>query len=236
MPVFTIKLLAKEANAIIKLIPSCHHSAYIKQVEIVMNQFSTWCETCPAALQLEYFKHSRDYEKLKQKFLDLVFEAHSLTKASSTQTSLHWDIQYQSSHLADSHKINDTQTQNLKEARAEIARRQHETIIRLRAKMAIKSNERVTPIRWTEPNGLDAVSVYFCDQKKIANFMDTQLAQVNVRNDWIEVARMAEQPIMCNAIPAAENDASKIRPRKEASDESPPKRRRVDNMDSSMLL
>ena len=236
MPVLTIKLLAKEANAIIKLIPSCHHSAYIKQVEVMMNQFSAWCETCPAALQREYFKHSRDYENLKQKFLELVFEAKSLTKASSTQTSLHWDIQYQSSHLADSHKINNDQIKNLKEVRAEIARRQHETIIRLRAKMAIKSNERVTPIRWTEPNGLDAVSVYFCDQKKIADFMDTQLSQVNVRSEWIEVAQMAEQPIVCETIQATVRDTCENQAMKETNDESSPKRRRIDNMVNSMLL
>ena len=224
LPILTIQMIAEEAKGIIQLIPSCHHSAYLKQIDILMTQFEDWCENCPVTLPLECLDICDKFKQLKQKFLDLVFEAHTLTKNSSVQSSLHWDIQYQAKHIADSHQIEKKQKHELDLVRSKTATKQHSKIIRIRAKMAITANERVTPLRWTEPNGLDVVAVYFCDQQKIANFFNASVPQCNVKSDWIAAVKIRNQEAQQIS---GENIEATI------ENESPPKRQRVDN---SMML
>ena len=98
-------------------------------------------------------------------------------------------------------------------------------MMQARAKMAIKSGGRVDWVRWTVPNGLDSPQIYFARQEKIQNLVEDNQNYQNQRDQCLLRFR-------------DENEAAEVIPFQVVveNEELPPKKRRTDFGDGSMLL
>ena len=207
-------------------IPACHQTAYFKQLEVIMKEFLDWAEDCPDTLQFDHLEKSVIFNKLKNRFLDLVYEAHVITRAAAPESTIHWEIEYQSQHLPAAHKQNRKQKLRLGEIKTLYASIQHEQAIMFRAKMAIKNNEKCELLRWTPPNGLDAPQLYFLDQHKIEQFMNMDQAHATMQTECLE--KFKNEKIEQSKCPAAQIQV--------IVENVPSKKRRTDKDNMDMML